>query len=131
MPNMISLTRAKNGRLPWRWPLAPQMATESITGQMVWHGQPLAGEHIALVSSWHFTPDLHILQVQGNRLETTTGDDGSFTVTNALPNVPYMLIWQGSAGDMTRVDAQGHPLYTITLQPLQGGDLGQISIDNT
>lgn len=106
-------------------------APQSITGHMVWHGQPLAGEHIALASSWHFTPDLHILQIQGNRLETTTGDDGSFTFTNALPNVPYILIWQGSAGDITRVDAQGNPMYTITLQPLQGGSLGQISIDNT
>jgi hypothetical protein len=106
-------------------------APQPITGHMVWHGQPLAGEQIALASTWHFTPELHILQVQGPRLETTTGDDGSFTITNALPNVPYILIWQGSAGDMTRVDAQGNPLYTITLQPLQGGDLGQISIDNS
>ena len=40
------------------------------------------------------------------------------------------LIWQGKNGDVTQVDASGKPLYGITLQPLQGGDLGQISIDN-
>jgi hypothetical protein len=105
-------------------------APQVVTGHMTWDGAPLPGEEVALVSSWQFTPQLHILQVQGTRLQATTGDDGSFSIQGVKPGVAYILIWQGKNGDVTQVDASGKPLYGITLQPLQGGDLGQISIDN-
>jgi hypothetical protein len=104
-------------------------APQSVTGHMTWHGQPLPGAHVALVSSWKFSPQFHILQVQGTRLEGMSGDDGSFTITGAQPGVLYILIWQGQYGDVTRVAADGTPLYSIMLQPLQGGSLGTVSID--
>lgn len=104
-------------------------APQAVTGRMTWHGQPLPGEHVALASSWQFSPEFHILQVQGARLDGMSGDDGTFTITGARPGTPYILIWQGNAGDVTRVADNGTPLYTITLPPLQGGTLGTVSID--
>ncbi len=83
---------------------------------------------VALVSSWQFSPAFHILQVTGERHDAMTGDDGGFTISGARPGVQYTLIWQGQFGDITDVDASGTPLYTVTVQSLQGADMGTIAI---
>ncbi|MBA3823840.1 MAG: carboxypeptidase regulatory-like domain-containing protein [Ktedonobacterales bacterium] len=102
---------------------------QTVTGHLIWHGEPLPGERVALVNAWTFSPEFHILQVTGERLPATSGDDGRFSITGVRPGVTYTLIWEGQYGDVTGVDAAGQPTTTITLQPLAGGDLGTIAID--
>ncbi len=103
-------------------------APQTVTGHMTWHGEPLPGERVALVSAWTFSPEFHILQVTGERLPATSGDDGRFSIAGVRPGVTYTLIWEGQAGDVTSVAANGQPTHAMTLQPLAGGDLGDISI---
>jgi hypothetical protein len=104
-------------------------APQTVTGHLTWHGEPLPGERVALVSAWTFSPEFHILQVTGERLPATSGDDGHFSISGVRPGVTYTLIWEGQYGDVTGVNASGQPTTMITLQPLAGGDLGGIAID--
>lgn len=99
-----------------------------VTGRVVWLGAPVPGLHVSLVSQWSYTSSLQLLQTGGERLQAVTGSDGSFTFAGAQPGTTYALVWEGSFGDTTTLTAAGTPAHTITLQPLQNGDLGTISI---
>ena len=104
---------------------------QTVTGHMLWLGAPVPSLRVALVTAWKFTNQFHILQVDGERLETVTGDDGTFTIHGVRPGVAYTLIWEGALGDTTKVDVNNQPLYTVTLEPLQGSDMGAVTIDTT
>lgn len=106
-------------------------APQIVTGHLTWLGSPIPGLRVALVTNWKFTSDFHILQVTGERLPATTGDDGSFTISGVRPGITYTLIWHGTFGDTTATDANNQALYTITLEPLQGADMGKLPIDPT
>jgi|GEM_PF-2948817 len=111
---------------------AAALAThQTVTGQMTWLGGPLPGLKVALVSSWKYSAALGSLQTGGDRLEATTGADGSFDIGGAVPGTTYALIWVGTFGDTTRVDASGTPKYTVSILPLQGADIGKVSTGDT
>ena len=102
---------------------------QTVTGHVLWLGAPLPGMRVALVSSWAFTTGFHIVAVNGEQLEAISGDDGSFSIHGVRPGVTYTFIWESARGYTTNVDAQNQPLYTVTLEPLQGSDIGAIAID--
>ncbi len=103
-------------------------APQTVSGVMQFLNLPLPGLQVALVSQWSYDPTLQLLQTGGQRLQAVTGADGSFTVSGAAPGVTYALVWQGANGDTTNIGADGSVQVTITIQPLQGAQLGVITI---
>jgi hypothetical protein len=102
---------------------------QEVTGRVLAKGIPQSGLQVALVTAWTITPT-GMFKTSGTRLTATSAQDGSFTIANVRPNVLYTFIWVGASGDMTAFTGQGQPLYTILVLPLQGGDLGTISVSS-
>jgi hypothetical protein len=103
-------------------------APQVVTGRLTWLGLSLPGTRVALLSAWSITPDHRILQDNGQRLEATTGSDGTFSINGALPGRTYAFVWVGSFGDTTHITSDGRPAYTVAITSLQGSDLGTINV---